>query len=169
MHSLLRDRAARTTTWITVTLLGASVFSIAFAFAGDIHDVEILGVSAARSTWLGVLAILTFVGTLIDLVTDHRAVARSHESAVRLLADLKADYRQTDPSETPPARAARLTSRYQSVMAQIPPIPEKAFNKLKSAHLRKVEISKILSANPGMKARAAEAALDRRLKAAGVP
>lgn len=162
MHAALRDRAALATTVITVVLLSAAVFSIAFAFAGDIKHVTLLGVTAARSTWLGVLAVLTLCGTVADLVTDRRDAARRHDGAVRLLAGLKADYRFSDPAETAADRQTHLTDRYQAVMAQLPPVPERQFNKLKAKHLRKVEISKILSANPGMTERQARANLRRR-------
>ncbi len=163
MHSALRDRASSSTTAITVVLLCASVFSIAFAFAGDLQHVTLLGMTAARSTWLGILAVLTFCGTVADLVTDRRGVARKHDSAVRLLADLKNAYRSTNPGEPPLDRQVRLTAHYQAVMAELPPIPERRFNQLKAKHLRKVEISRILSANPGMTERQARADLRRRI------
>lgn len=164
MHAALRDRASATTTVVTVVLLSSAVFSIAFAFAGDLKHVSFLGVTAARSTWLGTLAVLTLCGTVTDLVTDRRAGARRHDNAVRLLADLKAEYRRVDPAETPADRESRLTGRYQSVMAQLPPVPERQFNRLKARHLRKVEVSKILSNNPGMSERQALANLKARLR-----
>lgn len=164
MHSALRDRASSSTTTITVVLLSASVFSIGFAFAGDLAHVTLLGMTAARSTWLGILAVFTFCGTVADLVTDRRGIARKHDRAVRLLADLKSEYRLVDPGEPPTDRQARLGARYQAVMAELPPIPERRFNKLKSEHLRKVEISKILSANPGVSQRQARAKLRQRFR-----
>lgn len=163
MHAALRDRAAAVTTVTTVVLLSASVFGVAFAFAGDLAHVDLLGVTAARSTWLGVLSVLTFVGTLAELVTDRRGTARRHDAAVRLLADLKADYRNVDPAEAPAARGARLTGRYQAVTAQLPPVPERLFNKLKARHLLKVEVSRTLGANPGMSERQARAQVRRGL------
>jgi len=105
---------------------------------------------AGQHQWKSTLAVLTFCGTVADLVADRRGVARRHDSAVRLLADLKSAYRLTTPGESPLDRQARLTARYQAVMAELPPIPEHRFNPLKAKHLRKIEISKILSANPGM-------------------
>ncbi len=164
MHSALRDRASSSTTTITVVLLCASVFSIGFAFAGDLAHVTLLGMTAARSTWLGILAVLTFCGILADLVADRRSVARKHDGAVRLLADLKSAYRVVDPGEPPLDRRARLGARYQAVMAELPPIPERRFNQLKAKHLQKVEISRILSANPGMFKRQARANLQQRFR-----
>lgn len=164
MHAVLRDRASRATTVVTVVLLSAAVFSVAFAFAGGVQHVTLLGVTAARSTWLGALAVLTVCGTVADLATDRRAAVRRYGEAVRLLADLKAAQRLPDPTETVAEREVRLTARYQEVMAELPPVPEHQFNKLKARHLRKVEVSKLLSASPGMTVRQARANLRRRLR-----
>ena len=164
MHAALRDRATHATTSITVVLLSASIFSVAFAFAGNDPEVELLGITASRATWLGVLAILTVCGSTADLVSDRRGAARVHDGAVRLLADLKSAYRSLDPAEAPAAREIRLTSRYQDVMAQLPPIPERRFNQLKARHLRKIEISRILSENPGLALWQARRRLNQRLR-----
>lgn len=166
MHATLRDRAARVATVITVTLLCASAIGTALAFAGNDTAVRLLGVQATKSTWLGVLSVGVFCGTLAELVTDRRGVARRHDAAVRLLADLKSEYRQAAPDEDGNCTAAqtRLTERYDHVMVAIPPIPEARFNDLKARHLRKVETSRLLSAHPGLTARQARRRLKQRLR-----
>lgn len=163
MHSTLRDRAARTSMIITVTLLCASVVSTAFAFAGTDSEVTLFGLEASRSTWLGVLSVALFCGTLAELVMDRRGAARSHEGAVRLLFDLKSDYRQVDATGHWPTAQARLADRYDQVMEHIPPIPESAFNKLKARHLTKIEVSKLLSEHPGISVKQAQRLLQQRL------
>ena len=59
---------------------------------------------------------------------------------------------------------ARLSKHYEAVMGSIPEVPDLAFNRLKAAHLRKVEISKILSDQPGLSVRKARRTLKKRLK-----
>jgi hypothetical protein len=49
-------------------------------------------------------------------------------------------------------------------MDSIPEVPDLMFNRLKAVHLRKVEISKILSEHPGLKLRQARRTLEKRLK-----
>ncbi len=49
-------------------------------------------------------------------------------------------------------------------MDAIPPVPEARFNDLKARHLRKVEISKLLSKHPGMTARQAKKELKKELQ-----
>lgn len=166
MHAALRDRATRVAAVITVTLLCASAIAVALAFAGDDTTVRLLGVQASKSTWLGGFSVAVFCGTLAELVADRRGVARRHDAAVRLLADLKSEYRQAAPDEHGSWTAAqsRLTERYDQVMGVISPIPEAHFNNLKARHLRKVEISKLLSAHPGLTVRQARRRLNQRLR-----
>jgi hypothetical protein len=145
-------------------LLIASVVATAFAFAGGAVRVSIAGIHAERSTWLGWFAVFAFSLTLIDLVVDRRGAAGAHGDAVRQLAALKSQYR------TPPApghevqECQRLAERYQTVMDALPPIPERLFCTLKARHLRKVEISRYISAHPGISARQAARVVKKATK-----
>jgi hypothetical protein len=89
---------------------------------------------------------------------------RRHEDAVRQLAVLKTEYRTPPEPGAEVAERDRLSQRYQAVMDAIPNVPERKFVHLKALHLRKVELSRILSAHPGMTARQARRELRRRLK-----
>jgi hypothetical protein len=154
-HASLRDGYRRRATIMTCTLLALSVIATAFAFAaGDTH-VTLLGQTHDRATWLGWFAVATFTLTLVDLVLDWRGQARRHEDATRQLAALKAEYRK------PAAAHDRLAERYQVVMETIPEIPERRFLALKAAHLRKAELSRILSSHPGSTVRQARRTLKK--------
>lgn len=163
MHSALRDwNRAVGTTLICVVLI-ASVLGVAFAFAGGSQEVVIFGVAAQRATWLGWLAVVTFAISLVELVLDPRGASRRRDQAVRSLAALKGEYRATVPEGQEVQESARLSERYEAVMRTLPPIPEPLFNRLKAAHLRKREISKILSARPGLSRRQASKILEKSL------
>lgn len=166
IHAALRDRANRVATITTVTLLCASAIGTALAFAGDDTPLQLLGLQATTSTWLGAFSVVVFCGTLSELVTDRRGTARRHDAAVRLLADLKSEYRSAAPDGDASWTTAqgRLRERYDHVMGLVPPIPEARFAGLKARHLRKVELSKLLSAHPGLTVRRARRRLDRRLR-----
>ena len=148
MHAALRDRYNRLGLGLLLATLGASALGLAFAFAPSNAQVTVLGVEADRATWLGWLALCTFVGTIADLVLDWRGKARERDAAVRALAALKADYRSADQADA--ERLAGLAARYAAVSDAVPPIPERRFLALKAAHLRKRELSKILDAKPGI-------------------
>lgn len=161
-HSVLRDRYRRQATAMTCGLLAASVLATAFAFASGETRVTIVGVSAQRATWLGWFAVITFAVTLIDLVVDWRGSKREHEDAVRQLAVLKTEYRTPPEPGTELTQRDRLSERYQAVMDGVPNLPERYFLRLKARHLRKVEVSRILSDHPGMSVRQARRELKRR-------
>jgi len=150
MQARLRDRDRVAGTLLVCTVLIASLVGVAVAFAGSGPAVTLLGVTAARSTWLGWLAVGTAALTLVELVVDRRGAAQRRADAVRVLGALKAEYRVPPAAGQEVAEAARLSERYAQVMETVPAVPERSFNRLKAMHLRKVEVSKLLSEKPGM-------------------
>ncbi|MFJ2891352.1 hypothetical protein ACIO53_35455 [Streptomyces sp. NPDC087305] len=161
-HSIIRDRYRRRSTFMNCSLLSSSVLATAFAFASGDASIEVFGFSALRSTVLGWFAVVTFATTLIDMVLDWRGATQRHDDAVRQLASLKMEYRTVPMPGEEEQERDRLSQRYQVVMDGIASVPDGEFNALKSKHLRKIEISKILSANPGMTLRQARRELNRR-------
>lgn len=163
MQSSLRDLNRAFGTSLACIVLIASLIGVALAFA-DGGPVKVFGLSASRATWLGWLAVATFAITLVELVLDPRGAARRRAQAVHALAALKGEYRAAVPDGQAEAEARRLSERYEAVMGSIPEVPELLFNRLKSAHLRKIEISKILSGQPGASTRKARSILRKRFK-----
>lgn len=165
MQAALRDWDRALGTSLVCVVLIASLIGVAFAFAGGGGQIiSILGLHAQRVTWLGWLAVLTFALTLIELVLDPRGAARRRAQAARALGTLKGEYRATVAAGQAQKAAERLSQRYEAVMGSIPEVPNPLFNRLKAAHLRKVEISKILSSQPGLRPRKARRLLDKRPK-----
>lgn len=165
MQSALRDWDRAFGTALVCVVLIASLIGVAFAFAGGgDQTASILGVDAHRLTWLGWLAVLTFALTLIQLVLDPRGAGRRRAQAVEALATLMGEYRTSVADGQAQETAERLSQRYEAVMGSVPEVPNLLFNRLKAAHLRKVEISKILSGQPGLRLRKARRALNKRLK-----
>lgn len=163
MQASLRDWYRAAGTGLVVVVLILSVIILAFAFAGGNESVELLGRTALRTTWLGSLAVLTFSLTLVELVLDPRGASRRRAEAVRALVALKNEYRDSASSDVDPAVHEGLSESYRELNGRLPEIPNVLFNPLKSAHLRKVEISRILSENPGMGAFRARRQLRKRL------
>jgi hypothetical protein len=164
MQSALRDWDRAFGTLLVCVVLIGSLIGVAFAFAGGGQTVSIVGIRAQRVTWLGWLAVIIFAITLVELVLDPRGAGRRRAQAVRALGALKGEYRTTVTAGQAHETAERLSQRYEAVMSSIPEVPEPLFNRLKAAHLRKVEVSKILSDKPGLRPRQARRALKRRLK-----
>jgi len=162
MQARLRDRDRLVGTILLCSLLIASLIGVAFAFAGSGVSVTLVGISAARATWVGWLTVAIVAVTLIELVVDTRGAAQRRADAVRILGALKAEYRVPPPVGEEVARAERMGERYSQAMGTIPPVPERSFNRLKAAHLRKVEVSKLLSEKPGMSYRQARRTIAKR-------
>lgn len=164
MQSALRDWDRAFGTVLVCLVLIATLIGVAFAFSGGGQIIAILGLHAQRVTWLGWLAVFTFALTLIQLVVDPRGAGRRRAQAVDALATLKGEYRTSASAGHAQETAERLSQRYDAVMASMPEVPNLLFNRLKAAHLHKVEISKILSGQPGLKFRKARRTLKKRLK-----
>jgi len=162
MHSYLRDWHSRTAKAITSAILVLTALGATVAFAGGDVKLTILGETATRATWAGFLTFATFALVLVDLVLDQRGAAAAHSNAARRLSDLKARYRASENPETP----ARLTEHYVEVTTEIVEIPASSFNRLKSRHLRKVEISKILTEHKGIRVWRAKRLLRTRTRKA---
>lgn len=169
MQAALRDWYSAIGTAMVAVVLVMSVVGIAFAFAGGDTHVTVLGVTALRTTWLGWLAVATFSLTLIELVLDPRGAGRRRSEAVRELAALKADYRAAEASGPGDEESQRLSERYRDVTGRMPEIPNVLFNTLKAAHLRKVEVSRMLSARPGLSVRRARKELKKRVQSDAAP
>ena len=137
MHSLLAERYRFWGKILTVALILLSVAGATMAFASGIDTVRIFGLSAQRTTWLGWLALAVILVVLVEMVFDLRGRGVSHSDAVRKLATLMSEYRASTASSTDAHEQERLTSLYQFVMDGLPPIPERQFNPLKAAHLKK--------------------------------
>jgi hypothetical protein len=150
MQARLRDRDRAVGTLLVCAVLIASLVGVAFAFAGSGPVLTLLGVTATRTTWLGWLAVGTAALTLVELVVDRRGAAQRRAGAVRVLGALKAEYRVPPTRGQEIAEAARLSERYAQAMEAIPAVPDQAFIRLKATHLRKVEVSRLLSEHPGM-------------------
>ncbi len=162
MHSDLRDTYARRATATTSAILVLTALGATAAFANGAVPLTILGLSAARATWAGFLTFGTFALVLVDLVLDHRGAESRHADAAKRLAELKARFRE--PYD--PATAASLAQRYEEVTDEVEQIPGRSFDRLKSRHLRKVEVSRLLSQHPGLSVHGARRILRTRLAAA---
>jgi hypothetical protein len=164
MQAALRDWNRIFGTSLVCVVLITSLVGVAFAFAGGEQTISILGLRAQRTTWLGWLAVFTFALTLLQLVLDPGGSGRRRAHAVQALATLKGEYRAAVRVGHEREVAERLSQQYEAVMRSIPEVPNLLFNRLKAAHLRKVEISKILSSQPGLSLRKARSILKKQLK-----
>lgn len=151
MHAALRDRFEARARIVSLILLATSVLLCATVFAGD-EILQVSGLSAGQARWwLGALSVVVFFLSLVEIRADFPARVRSHQVAVEALSALKLKFRASHvaPSQEDEARLQELGDEYARVMAQLPPIGERTFNRLKARHEMKRLVSQCISRYPG--------------------
>lgn len=150
MHSSYRDRMERRAFWLNTALIAVSVFLTVFAFVGD----NLLVLIRLDPVWtrflLGIGAVVVLIVSITEFRVDWRSVAGRHSEAVSRLVVLKAKYRKcfAETGGDDPRRNGRLTAEYARVMASLPAIPDRWFNKLKAEHQFKRLLSERITKYP---------------------
>lgn len=141
IHSRLANRfRKRALALDLLTLFGAVVLNA-------MVWVEFSPAEATERQLFGLTSILIFFLTLASMQLDWKAAAERHERACRDLTTLKGRIRDLPETPTPDAVALHR-QEYQGTMAGLIPIPEKDFLALKAYHLRKIALSRLVSAHP---------------------
>jgi len=151
-HSALRDRYERRATGLTLLVMGLSILATGVAFISDSANLTIGPITARVQIWVGVLTCVIFLLSIVELLVEWRRRAWAHGEAARHLADLRAHFRHAHPEGEVVHSEADLFAEYDEAMDALDalrvPIPDAKFNRLKARHLRKVEISRRISARP---------------------
>lgn len=151
MHRMMKYRYQKLAVTIDIILLACAVVFCATTFASD--DVfSLIGLSPENVRFiLGVASIFAFFASLVALrvgwkgkIALHQESEQKLTSALQLFRELRKDD-ETWPQE----QSSDLHCAYWEAMNNIIDIPEKKFVGLKSRHLRKVQISKMLDDLPG--------------------
>lgn len=147
-HTTFAEWMRRRRRLLIMSIIILSVAATALAFADEHSHIDFV-FYAALPIWAGVLSTLVFVLALADLVFGWDKVAAQHEDAARRLDALAVLFRSARVENgTIDTGAVNLESEYWSTMNSIARIPNRYFVKLKAQHLRKVELSKAVSAAP---------------------
>jgi len=146
MHTMLKDRYKKLAVTIDIILLACAVVFCVTTFASD--DVfSLMGLSAENVSFvLGVASILAFFVSLVTLRVGWKGKAALHREAEQKLTNALQLFRELhrDDGTWPQDRSSNLHRAYWEAMKNTIDIPEKKFVGLKSRHLRKVQISKML-------------------------
>ena len=151
MHSSLRDGYRTKALIMSCALLTSGVVLNACVFIDD-ATLTALGLKPGNSkVAIGLASIAVFLISIVELRVDWGGKASIHKRAVERLSNLKAKYRQHfDPAnKNDPIPDHELNSDYERVLADLQPIPEAVFNRLKHRHLKKKLLSDMISKNPG--------------------
>ncbi len=150
MHASLRDIYERRALVLHVLVLVSSAFIAALIFV-DSQFLSDLGlVPQVAKLCIGLASAIVFGLSLVEYRLDWKNQSKSHQSYADRLSVLKADFRRSYEQNRGEntQENARLTDRYNALMLEKIPIPEKQFFRLKARHLFKKRLSAAISANP---------------------
>jgi len=149
-HASLCDRYQRWALWTDVAILASSTWSIAVVFVEPRIGKTLTPFKMDPQLWIGLLSIITFFVSVLELRVDWRGRADAHKRACEMYADVKRDCGQLLASSIPISTGLfePILARYSLATSVGTKINEVEFLRQKRRHLRKVEISKYLSRHP---------------------
>jgi hypothetical protein len=150
-HATLRDRYQRYALLLDLVILLSSAWLTAVAFLDPRFSKSLTPFGLDHQLWIGLMGVLTFCLTLVQLKTDWRGRSEAHDRTFGMYSEVKreAGYLLASTQEIPAREFQRLTSRYDMASDVGTGVPEAKFLSLKRRHRLKVEISKMLDNRPG--------------------
>jgi hypothetical protein len=151
-HSTLRDKFRGRGVILDLSILGSSIVLLLTALLDPAILTKLsLDPDEARVVLAILSGIVVFL-SIVQLRVDWKERSGRHERAAAMLIIAKAECRlRRKKWEEKTVAAEDVTRWMENVdhdLVSLPPIPENEFVKLKAAHRRKVELSKLLDAYP---------------------
>ncbi len=151
MHSILRDRFRGRALASDLTVLVGSGVAASFTFIDPSVAKVLNPFGVAVPILVGVLSLLIFILTLVQLRIDWNGKAALHSKAAESWATLKHELgrlKRKDAAATE-AELAVFRAKYEAVTTGLVMIPDRQFAGLKRKHTLKIEISRALDRQPG--------------------
>jgi hypothetical protein len=149
-HSVLRDRYARYSVLLDLSILSISACVAALAFVDPVIAEKLAIPGLTPTMTIGCFGLLAFVLSLFQLRVDWKQRSEQHDQAVRSYATAKLEVSALlKSSSLPQADADRALLAYRALGDRLVPIPEREFSRLRHKHLRKIAISKLVERHPG--------------------
>ena len=150
-HSILCDRYSRRALITDLLLLSLSIVLCALVFADPDRFKSLnIGPKDAQNI-IGACSVAIFLLSLVSLRVDWKQKAEKHGRSAEILSKLKSDCRVLlrlgDQAET--QRIKEQCQACNLTLSSLSKIPENKFVRLKAAHKRKVELSKMIDNHPG--------------------
>lgn len=148
-HSGLRDRYARRALVLDLLILAASTWLVALSFVDSTLSARLTPGDVNPQMWIGILGVITFFLSILQLKTDWKSRADSHKRSADTYAAVKREAGYVLASGvTDPEIHKRVIDRYDMASVVSVAIPESEFLKQKRRHLVKVALSKQLDSRP---------------------
>jgi hypothetical protein len=147
-HAGLRDRYRCWALWLDLAVALPSAWLVALAFVEPRINVTLTPASLEPQVWTGLLAVLVFGLSIVQLRVDWKGRTDAHARAFEGFAEVKRDagFLLASAPEITEQTCRPIFARYGSAGAM--PVPEQQFLRLKRRHLLKVAVSKHLDGHP---------------------
>lgn len=148
-HASLRDKFRTRALLLDLAILALSAWLVALAFVDAEIGAMLTPFGLGSPLWVGLLAVGTFVLTLVQLKTDWKGLSDAHKRSCEAYAEVKreAGYLLSEGALDDSA-ARKVLARYDMASAVGVALPEREFLTQKQRHKIKVEISKHLDTHP---------------------
>jgi hypothetical protein len=148
-HAALSDKYARLAFFLDLVTLAISTWLVALGFVEPRLSSSLTPFGWDSQIWIGVLGILAFFLTLIQMKTDWKGRSDAHRRSLDVYAEVKREAGYLLSSgENDRDACQRVFARYDMASAVGVPMPESQFLSQKRRHLIKVALSKELDAYP---------------------
>lgn len=149
-HAILRDRFARRSFLLDLSILGLATWLAALAFVEPRIDLSLTPFGIDPQIWTGLLAVLTCALSVLQIKVDWKGKSEAHRRSLEAYSEVKreAGYLLASHEELSNDACRRVLDRYDMASAVGAPIPENKFLRTKRRHKSKVAISKYLDENP---------------------
>lgn len=149
-HAAMRDSQARKATILDISILGLSIWLLALVFVDPAISVLVTPHHLSPSLWLGLVSVLTFFLSMLQVKVDWKGQADKHAQALEMYAAVKREcsYLLASGRVLPKNECHNVLARYEMAGSLGVEIPEKDFLKQKQHHLLKIALSKHLDSHP---------------------
>jgi hypothetical protein len=149
-HAAMRDSQARKAAILDISILGLSIWLLALVFVDPAISVAVTPFRLNPSLWLGLVSVLTFFLSILQVKVDWKGQADKHAQALAMYAAVKRECSYLLASERvlPKHECHNVLARYEMAGSLGVEIPERDFLRQKRRHLLKSEISKYLDTHP---------------------
>ena len=148
-HSILQEKYLRKAQALDILILILSSLLVATVFI----DSKIIALISNNENFariiIGIFSVLVFCLTIVQFKVDWKQVADQHCKAFEVLVQFKHIFRNLkDADDLNKDCFDKTMEDYKLATSFICKIPEKYFHRLKSKHLKKVILSKLIRINP---------------------
>lgn len=149
-HAVLRDRYKWRSSILSVCMILTAVLLCGFTFSNSGTFLSV-GLDPDWAGFvMGIVSVVLLGLSICEWKVDWKAVSERHREAYDELASLKPKLRIAREAEINEIEkvAIKANKDFSKVCERIVPIPDRQFVSLKSKHLKKIELSKLLSRHP---------------------